>query len=654
MAAMRRTDIAVHQAQMDFDGVYYCIVVYAGATAKGYIWRYSGPGGTWAQLDAQPGWHLGAGWLGGNSSALIVDPRNEHQGYLSLYGPEGIGTGFTSTNANSADPKKITWGGRTGGHSATLTAPSYDVPWLNHVTQNGSGGFIYGPAAMIDQNGTCWWCGNQGALWRFTTSDLTTPEIPNYAISRKVFAVSTSRGTEVTVAQDVLRPPGGTYPILGAQDVGIFQSFLDPTKYPTDFYPSPARLDCASLTWAVNEPNCLAARVSVEVSAVASGARSAYSLRNGTTGSWVPYANQADLMYQATFIGSISDGAGGAGKILSVTDVSGHLMPGQQIQLGRTSKGTITAYGTGTGAVGTYTIDTASYTPSSYFTAVLATQGGQVVAFDRDRHIVVPSGYNGSFVPVYTLNATSPSCVWNFCKGLPQIKWTNRSFVYGATAKPLALDFINIGTAYACAGSATTVSTIYKSVDSGANWSPVGALQMGARGKLHLRIPQRYARVCWSSLAERTVHRWCGTGFWRSIDGGRNWSAVAMPPSPYNVTKNICLGAPQTHGGYPTIYLEAWGGYGSNSKLFYSTDQGASGMCSGEQERPRISLRAARWQESSHSLPTGKYTGNCTSVAADPASPTISPKSQIENAHWEGLRQNSGLIDTDGRHAFSR
>jgi hypothetical protein len=66
-----------------------------------------------------------------------------------------------------------------------------------------------------------------------------------------------------------------------------------------------------------------------------------------------------------------------------------------------------------------------------------------------------------------------------------------------------------------------------------------------------------------------------GSGLWRSIDGGRNWRAVAMPRSPYDITKNICLGAPQTLGGYPTIYLEAWGGYGSKSKLFYSTNQGA-------------------------------------------------------------------------------
>ncbi|MGH7869212.1 MAG: hypothetical protein ACREP9_16655, partial [Candidatus Dormibacteraceae bacterium] len=307
---------------------------------------------------------------------------------MSLYGPNGIGTGFTSTNANAADPASVIWGGGTGGQSSTLTAPSYDVPLLNHVTRNGSGAFVYGPDAAIDEHGTCWWCGNQGAVWRFTEPDLTTPSIPNYAVSRKLFAVSTSRGTEVTVAQDVLRPPGGLYPILGVQDVGIFQSSLDQTKYPTDYYPSPTRLDCDSLTWAVNEPNCVAARVSVEVSDVATGARSAYSLKRGETGSWVPYAKQADLMYQAAFTGSISDGAGGSGNVLDVTALSGHIMPGQQIYVGRSDKGTISGYGTGTGGTGTYTLNKTTHMPPTYFKAVLATQGGQVVAIDRNRHIV--------------------------------------------------------------------------------------------------------------------------------------------------------------------------------------------------------------------------------------------------------------------------
>ena len=580
IAATRRADISVHKAQMDYDGVYYCIMIYGGAPNKGYVWRYSGPNGTWAQLDAQAGWRLGSGWIGGNSSSLIVDPRKGHQGYLSLFGPNGIGTGFTSTNANALNPATITWGGGTGGQSSTLSAPSYDVSWLNHVTRNGSGAFVYGPDAVIDDHGTCWWCGNQGALWRFTESDLTTPSIPNYAVSRKLFAVSTSRGTEVTVAQDVLRPPGGPYPILGAQDVGVFQSSFDPTKYPTDYYPSPTRLDCDSLTWAVKEPSCVAARLSVEVSDVASGARSAYSLRHGETGSWVPYAKQADLMYQAVFTGSISNGAGGPGNILNVTEVSGHIMPGQQVYVGRSEKGTITGYGSGTGGLGTYTVNKPTYyvpfLPFTSFKAVLATQGGQIVAIDRDRHIVVPSGYNGSFVPVYTLNATSSSCAWEFCRGLPQIKWTNRSFIYGATAKPLALDFVNIGTAYACAWSATTTSTIYRSTDSGANWTAVGNLQIGDRGNytsVFLNAARGFAGDLWLT-AQFTGGR--GSGLWRSTDGGEKWISVAMPPSPFNVPKNMCLGAPEKLGGYPTIYLEAWGGWSTHSKLFYSTDQGRS------------------------------------------------------------------------------
>jgi hypothetical protein len=572
--AIGRNDISVHQAQMDADGVYYCIVIYGGDPHKGYIWRYSGPAGAWALLDAQRGWRMGAGWLGGNSGALVVDPRKGHAGYVSLYGPNGIGTGFTSTNANAADPAAVSWGGGTGGQSTTLTAPSYDVPWLNHVTRNGSGAFVYGPAAMIDQQGTYWWCGNQGAIWRFTESDLSTPAIPNYGRKRTLYAVSTSRGTEVTVAQDVIRPPGAANPLLGAQDVGVFETSLDPQKYPTDFYPSPTRLDCTSLTWAVAEPSCVAARLSVEVAEVATGARSAYSLHQGKTGSWVPYATQADLMYQAEFHGVFSNGDGAPGNVLTVTDVSGHIMPGQHIYIGRSSRAQIIGYRTGSGGNGTYTLDKSLFVPSVYCKAVLATQSGQVVAIDRDRHIVVPSGYNGSFVPVYTTNATSRSCSWAFCQGLPQTKWTNRSFVYGATAKPLAADYVEIGTAYACAWSASGPSTIFKSRDGGANWSIVSTLQIGDRGNLtsvFLNAVPGFANHLWLT-AQFTGGR--GSGLWHSSDGGSTWAPVRLPSPPYSVPKNICLGAAQTAGGYPTVYVELWGGWGTKSKLYYSIDRG--------------------------------------------------------------------------------
>ena len=560
VAPMGRPTIAVFQGYLDFDGVYYCQVNYG--SGQGYIWRYSGPAGKFVQLDAQVGWPVGAGWLNANGGILIVDPRDGHQGYVSATGPNGIGAGFTSLNANSANPSNITWSGRTGGETPVVNAPNYDVLWLNHATQ-GLNAFLQGTAAFIDSNGVCWWSGAQG-FWFFNS-------IPNYGASTTTTSTAVARGTEVTVAQDVCCPPGAQFPIMASQDVGIMRGTF--TTFPTNYYVSRGRMDCECIDWAASDPSFMVSRVNIEIaSTVAAGALSAYSTNYGETGSWTPYATQADLMYQGSVTGNVSDGVGGSGTILNVTAVaSGNVMPGQAVFSGSTQLGTITAYRTGTGGIGTYTVDTARLTSSGSLGLVLATQCGAVVAVDHDHHVCVPSGYNGAFVPVYTTNATSPSCSWNFCSGLPQFKWTNRSFVYGATARPIAVDRVNIGTVYAVAASLVSDWTIYRSTDSGATWATVSTLA-GGRGaftSVYLNSVPGYAGHLWLT-AQYTggVH-----GLWRSTNGGNTWSSVKYPNG---LIYAFCLGAAYAPGAYPTLYALTYATYGAPKKLYYSIDQGVS------------------------------------------------------------------------------
>jgi hypothetical protein len=558
IATMKQSNISVYQGKMDYDGVYYAIVSTDGE--NGYLWRYSGPGGTWEQLDVQGGWRQKPGWIGQGN--LIVDPRNGHQGYLTASGPNGIGTGYTSTNAN-AHASTVRWGGGTYTDWPALKAPDYDVPWLANLTKERVA-FLYGTHSIIDQHGTCWWSGQRG-FWYFDS-------IPNFSETLHTVSHSVARGMEVTVAEDVCCPPGGTLPVLAAQDVGIMRGTF--TDFPTDYYVSGRRMDCHCLDWAASDPSFMVARVSQQrSSSIAAGALSAYSAEYGKTASWVGYANQADLMYQGVVVGSISDGSGGAGDILSVNRVlNGTVLIGQGVYIGNINKGQIIAYGTGAGSEGTYKLDKSNLTTLGEVRLTMATQGGAVVAVDHDHHICVPSGYNGSFVPVYTSNATSPSCSWQFCSGLPQAKWTNRSFVFGSPAKPLATDRVEIGNVYAALLSPTQSTKIYRSHNNGASFTQVGSLDVGNGGNFSscvLYSVPGHAGHLWFTARFTSGH---GSGIWRSTNGGETWSPIRVPGG--GVPRLFCLGAPHSHGAYPTLYCVAWQGYKTESKFFSSIDEG--------------------------------------------------------------------------------
>jgi hypothetical protein len=558
---------AVFQGYLDFDGTYYCQMNYGAYPA--YIWRYSKVTGSWAwvQLDAQAGWPLSAGWLG-NNGVLIVDPRSGHQGSVSTTGPNGFGAGYTSSNANSATPSNITWSGRTGGETPVQTAPNYDVSWLNHATQ-GRNAFLQSTAVIIDQSGTCWWSGAQG-FWYATA-------IPNYGTNRSITSVAVARGMEVTVAQDVCCPPGATYPVMASQDVGIMRGTF--TTFPTDYYVSGGRMDCESLDYAASDPSFMVAKVDAEATAASTGAKSAYSNNYGASGSWTPYVNQPDLMYQGSVIGYIDKGSGGSGTILHVTAVAnGNVMPGQSVSSGSRQLGTITAYGTGTGGVGTYIIGGGQLTTFGFLSLSFATESGTIVAVDHNHHVCVPSGYNGSFVPVYTTNATSRSCSWNFCAGLPQGKWMNRSYIYGPTSKPFAVGYgSDLGTVWAALivpGTGTT--QIYKSTDSGATWSLIATVNMGSSAVtpigVYLCSVPNYPGQLWLTGQFSGGYN---TALSHSTDGGATWTTVPNP-SGQELAYAFTLGAPATPGGYPALFGVFYATYGAKQYLYHGTYSGGA------------------------------------------------------------------------------
>ena len=572
VTAFGRSDISVHQAYTDYDGVYYCLVSYAGSQGPGYLWRYApaaargtASGTGWVQLDAQSGWTHGAGWTGSSAGTLlVVDPRNGHQGFLSVSGPNGIGNGFTSTNSNAATGSTIAWGGGTGGEATTLYAPSYDCPWLNHVWAFPTT-FTEGTACMIDASGGCWWPGNQGAMWKFVQSDLSTPTIPNYAVSNVTYSFGVSRGTEVTVAQDAIEAPGAPYPVIAAQDVGIYQTSFQPGFYPTNFYPSPHRVDCETLEYAASDSSFYVGKVNVEVAVAPNngGMYSSYSPSYGATGSWVPYAVQPDLLWCASIVGGVSGGVLTVTSFNSVTGLGNLVLVGQVVYPAVAtypSYGTVLAYGTGgttgTGGVGTYSIGgSSSVSPGTTLSLAPTTAGGQMVAVDHDHHMCCITNNSGPSVPGYTANATSPTNTWQFCSGLPARDWMNRGYNFGSTSRPFAVGYgVDLGTVWACETLSGT-ATLWRSTDSGANFSSIVTFSDSASvagGPFVLSVPG-FPNELWITFyftGGSNINVW-------HITNANTASATATPvgtPTSNPFCHSLTLGAPPTSGAYPAIY----------------------------------------------------------------------------------------------------
>lgn len=286
-------------------------------------------------------------------------------------------------------------------------------------------------------------------------------------------------------------------------------------------------------------------------------------------------------MYVGTCHGYISNGSGASGTVFVVTAVNtGNVLIGQAIDIAGTSKGTIIGQSAGPlGGAGTYTLDTASLTGSvgspSSFNCVIATNAGAVAIVDHDHHVVVPSGFDGAFVPVCTANATG-ACTWSFCNGLPQSRWTNRSFVNGVTPRPFAADRVNIGTVYAAqipSGAGTTCA-IYKSTDSGANFAQVSTItSFGAGGNLvglYLFATPGNAGHLWLTAYFTSGG---GANLWRSTNGGTTWTTVTLPGG--GIPVFLTLGVGPTPGSYPTIFVYTYGGAFA-ATIYYSTDQGTT------------------------------------------------------------------------------
>lgn len=280
----------VGNAVCNVDGVYYATVLFFGAATSNSLWRYV-PGvtagsGTWTNITP-------ASYTGGNlstASVLICDKRStSRKAYLSISGANGLGAGFTSTNANSGTP---TWNGITGGEFPYLSATSYDVGYLNYIFgQQSSSAFVSAPGVDVDPNGLLWFCGNQGLWYSGTSNSDSAPNsnlIDYGSLPSGIYSYwwAMARGMEVTVALDSLCPPGGTYPILAQQDLGGVERGTF-TTYPKQVFRTFNEYSGNSLEYAASDPSFVVACITGQVGNANSTVDSpSYSASYGADGSW--------------------------------------------------------------------------------------------------------------------------------------------------------------------------------------------------------------------------------------------------------------------------------------------------------------------------------------------------------------------------------
>lgn len=584
-------------------GEYFCVVV--SSTAFG-IWRYASS--TWKKISASPMWNSAGSYV--PNTCLIINPTDPD--YLSVTGPQGVGYGFTTLNARASTP---TWDGATGTARTIVNKAvnSYDLGYINYIfgQTNPSVGptttFSLIVSCQVDPlTGVFFKTGNQ-SIYYATASAVSTVGIgpPTYTSSSpNTFMQSMGRGMEATVAEDVLCPPGGTYPVLACQDLGTPMRGTF-TTYPQDMVIRYLEYTCENLEYAASDPSFIVARATGQSGSFDDV--SSYSPSYGADGTWTQIAGTPTSLWQGAITATISNGSGGAGTILDVSAISGRIFPGALIcgtaAGGGTQYGRVQIFGTGsttgTGGLGTYVLSATStlLTPTAIY-SVMAIQGGQTVAVDHDHWITVPAAGTvvGStpntywHIPAYTTNATG-AATWAICNGLPATNWTRRPWTFGLTPKPLAVGYgADLGTVWACVFDFAGTATLYRSNNSslwesvGANFSAIAtwsvSTSIAAGGApIVLSVPG-YPNELWISGG---FSGGTPVGVWHVTNANTasaTVTAITPLPTDANLPKMLTLGAPATPGGYPTLYYigQTAGSPNSAFKLYEGQWDGISAI----------------------------------------------------------------------------
>jgi hypothetical protein len=657
-------DFYVSSGGFTAEGVYYCILTHI---TLGGIWRYKS--GVWLKISSGIGGYVSGDYYQG-SAFLIIDPRNttSAKAYLSMYGKNGFGIGYTSLNANGVTP---TWTGSTSGQAAMLLAAPYDIGYINYIFGQGPGAYTYAVGAHIDLNGVCWWPGNQSLFYVGSSSSSSTPLVggaPVYAATANKRAIgntsgvsttltvttdptygaptgiaagmtisakgliggltiasqtsgtaggpgvyvmsgaaqltnaevmfngfitycwSMGRGMEVTVAEDALCPPGGTYPVLAVQDLGSpMRGTL--TTYPADMYARNLEYTCEGVEYAANDPSLIVARVTDQ------GAYfedvSGYSPNYGADGSWVRFAGNPTSLWQAQITASKSNGSGSAGFILDVTAVaSGTIFPYAQITGtvlgGGAYHGRVQPYGTsgttGVGNTGTYYMDTSTLAASGTLYSVTPIQGGQTVAVDIDHYVTCPAGLASITLGQWVIPAYSGDrgATWQLCTGLPEGGYVPRPWSFGSCCRPFAVGYgPDLNTVWAALRK-NGLLYLYRSTDKGANFSPTPIATPWT-------VSDANAAIYCLSVPGKPGELWISGNFtgggtarvWHITNANSASATVEYVNLPPGVTLPLLftMGKEAPGAPYPALYLRAWDPNGvDKTKYLYEGTYPGTGL----------------------------------------------------------------------------
>lgn len=512
--AFSGANFLVTNAGCNTDGVYYAIVIFPSSATSNSVWRYipgaSAGSGTWTNIT--PSSYTGGNLATGHS--LIVDSRNtSNKAYLSVTGPNGLGAGFTATSPNTGTPS---WNGLTGSEFPTLSAASYDIPYLNYIFgQQSASAFTDAACTVVDPNGVLWFGGNQSLWYNGTSNSITTPNasLINYGSlpsGVNSFWWSMGRGQEATVGVDVMVPPGGTYPILGPQDIGapLRGTF---TNYPQNLGIHFQEFQLPAIEYAASDSSFVVATITYQ-SQGGGGAHYSYSPNYGADGTWTQINAMPDSLWNS----------GG-------------------------------------------TIDT---------------EGGQVVAVDHDTWLACPMGFAGSFVPAFTRNASSTASwsLVSGLSSAPWLTPNLQSWVNGNTAKAFCVGYgTDLGCVWAVLFNQTSTATLYRCPDlrAGSTFTSIGTFttSVDCIAPFIYAVPG-FPNELWIS------GKFSGSspvGLWHVTNANTSSATITLVATPIANPNPVAfsLGAPSSGGGYPTIYYLGNNGFGTANTLYQGTTSGS-------------------------------------------------------------------------------
>lgn len=467
----------------------------AGTTAgrTNRIYAVSNGNGVYRSTDAGASWSLLSGGPATASSAAVSidgvfyavnygDVLWRHQG--GSWSQRSPGDWIASVTADPLDAGRVVAGrgsghlSVSGDHGETWTgwqwsmssASADDIAWLanaNGIDSKATAAHLFDPVTPDRV-----WLADGIGVWRADATASPTAWI------------SHSDGIEQLVGRDVLVPPGSSYVFTAGMDRGVFRTARDNSSYPSSY----VKMDSTATLiggWALDCSKTNPQHIVAIVNGQWGGDLSGYSLDGGAT--WTPFPVQPASGTSGDVIAPSID------NVIAIIGVDGN------------------AY--------------RSTDRGASWTRLPGVPGGLHGGYVVKKHVLaVDGGYDGA---------------------------TNRTlYLYAA-------------------GSGT-----WRSTDDGATWTQVSTFRSpGDYWHVKLRsVPGRAGHLFLATgnqgYLQPNPHQ--DTSLYRSADGGATWTPVAGTGEPYDVA----LGKAAPGQTYPAIYFAGW--YENEWGIWRSSDDAAT------------------------------------------------------------------------------